>query len=366
MGLDRTLSVRPGNFAGNSKVYSAGPEGLAAQVRSLQAQAAHALVLQLGLDWSVADSSTLEGSTVVTAADFANDNILLVDGDLRVPTGHGIVISGGDVPAGLTTGVEVFVIRTANDNANFKVAATKLDAELGNAITLTDAGSGVIRIEFQIALPTPIVTFDGAGGTAAVLETSFNTNADSLLDALASASLLMDVIRTVLGMPQPGVGTLTGSLATVAAVDSTGTANGDDDDCLLFVDAQVIEQELNDAIVTIAMNVNDVAAALGIDEHIEFLSPGRGNETSDGVITDSTSASTANVDGALVSVELVELDLKLVVWAAAVGAILNRISVVSAAAQNDDDWAVNITPTQDTGGAQAPGSGLYTRQRSIG
>jgi hypothetical protein len=367
MGLDRTLTVRPGSFAGNSKVYSAGPEGLANQVRQLQAVVAGLKVGALGLDWGTADSSTLVGRTIIDGSDFANDNLTLVNGDLRVPTGHLIELAGADLPDGLTANTEYFVVRNEGSNTTFKVAESLHQAAVGQFVALTGAGSGAQWIKRQIALPTELVTFDGTGGVLAVGESEFNVNADSLLDALASVNRLMNVIRVELGMPQPGIGTLTGSIATVAAVDLISIANGNDNDAILFADAQVIEQELNDAIVTVAMNVNDVAAALGLDQHLDFLSAGRGTETSNGAITDSTAASTGNVGGAATSIELTELNLKLTVWGAAVGNILQRVSVISADAQGTapEDWTVQITPVNGTGGVDAT-QGLLTRQRAPG
>lgn len=367
MGQDRTLTIRPGNFAGNSKLYSSGPEGLAAHVRNLQAIDASREVKAATIADITTDSSGVAGQSLVVG-DFTGgleENVFVAtNADLGVPSGHPIIFRGSDLPNGITAGTEYYVIRLQGSGQagtkspdTFSVAATPEQAERGVKVDIEDDGTGTQWIQRDIVLPPAPVEFVATGGTLGILDTQVSVVIDTLLETLASASNLMAPFRTALGMTAASVGTLTGSAVTIALVDVAATANTTDNDAAPLADVKVAIQELEDAITTVALNVNDVASAVGVDELLISLSPRRGVETSDGGITAST-ASAGATGSAASTVELVQFNLNAVTYGAAVGQIINRISVISAAA-GSDDWTHQLTPD-----AQIPQvtQGLRTRQ----
>jgi len=368
MGIDRTLTVRPGNFSANSKVYSSGPEGLAAQIRNLQAIDASREVIAAAHDDLTTDSSGVAGQSLVVGdhtGGLEEDVFVATNGDLGIPTGHPVVFRGSDLPDGITAGTTYYVIRLQGSGQagtkspdTFSVAASQLQAEQGVKVEMVDSGTGTQWIQRDLIFPPAPIAFVGTGGTNGLLDTQVAAVLDTHLETLASVYNLMEPLRITLGMPTPGHGSLTGSPVTVPAIDVAATANTTDDDAAPFDEVVVAIQELEDAIVTMALNVNDVASALGVDELIVSLSPRRGVETTDGSITASTGA-TGVTGSAASTVELTVFNANLVTYGAAIGQILNRIDVVSATA-GVDNWTHQLVPTA----TEVPQvtQGLRTRQ----
>ena len=345
---DRTLVVRPGTFSANSKVYSAGPEGLAAQLRNLLAvDASRTAIAGATVDFSMADSSGAVGRSIITgdATGGAYESMLtLVGGELGVPTGHPVELAGADLPAPLAANTVYYVVRLRGESQIFRVAASQKDAESGNFITLTDDGSGTQWIKRQIVLPPAFAEADVTGATTGVLDTQVAATLDTLLEALASARNVLNPMAVDLGITAPTIGTLTGAVDTVAVIDVTATANTDNDDAAPFADLVVAADEVNDAIKTVAGFVNDLSAAVGVDEYLDFVTPQHGVEGSG---FDASSGATGAVGSAASTVLLTEFNAALVVWRAAVGHILQRVSVVSADAQGTapEDWTHQLVPS---------------------
>ena len=373
MGLDRTLQVRPGNFSGNSKVYSAGPEGLAAHVRNLQAvQASAAAIAGAADDFAADDTATIDSVPLVTFDASGGDNedqVTLVNAELGVPTGHPITFgpSGGDIALPLLIGTEYFVIRLQGsgqaglkDVHAFQVAATQLQAEQGVAIEFDDDGSGAVGVAFHIALPNAPVSADLSGGTLGVLGSQVLATTDTIMEGLGSLMRTTNALRADIGMEQPDDGTLTSALTPIL-VDVVATANTNDDDAASFESVVANYNDMNNAFVTMINNINDICAAVGLDEYTDSMSPHLGVENANGAI-DSPAAGVIATDSADATVVLIEFNKALVVWGAALGHLLARVDVVSDGDfTSDSDYAEFLLPAA----TEIPQvlSGLRTRQR---
>lgn len=343
--------VRLGHFSGNGRVYSANPDGLADIVRTmLGIHGSDAAIAAAAADFSIADSSTAVGRTVVVGdatGGTVENQFTLSSGVLGVPTGHPVVFQGSDLPAGITAGTTYYVIRVKVSGVVsptiFQVAETVLDAELGSAAALTDDGTGTQWIQRQMGLPAPLETHDSLGGTTGLLDTQMAATGDTIMETLASVVNVLAGVGTSVGITTPTVGTLTGAVDTVAAIDVTATANTSDDDAALFDDVKVAEAEINDAIATVTNYVNDVSAAVGRDEFVGFIS--RIGDAGAGI--DAVTAATSPVGSAATTVALTDWNAALVVWRQAVGHLLQSVSVVSADAQGTapEDYTHQLVPS---------------------
>jgi hypothetical protein len=369
MGQDRTLQVRPGTFSGNSKVYSAGPEGLAEQIRSLQAQNGSAIWAAADTT-DVTDSSSLAGQTLVTF-DFTGGTIenmgTLTSGVLGVPTGHPIILQtdGADLPNGLAAATTYYIMREKISGAIsptiFRLAAEQYQAYLGEAIDIEDDGTGVHWIQRQMALPAQFTRYDSLGDTTGTLDTAVNVTIDTLIELLSVTVEMLVPLQAALGLPVVDVGGTTGG-ATLVLADVTATANGSDDNAVDYTSAVAIADELNEMIVTTVAHVNDVTAAVGLDEYLDFLNIGGYAEVDEPDVTaiELSTTATSAVGGAVETVSLVEFDAALVDWGAAIANITQRVSVAAAAAQSVDNWTVQLVPEAE---AVAATPGLRTRGR---
>jgi hypothetical protein len=366
----------PSYFQAGARLHENGDKGLAAQIRNMQAVDAARTVIAGGadatpaVDFSVADSSGVVGQTLITAdatGGTIENQFTLVDAELGVPTGTAVVFRGSDLPAPVAAGTTYYIIRKKTSGVTntsiFQVAESEHQARHNEPLVLTDDGTGTQWIERQIALPADPVTYDSLGGTTGVLDTQVKAVLDTHMETLASIVNVLAPIQVDLGMPVVDIGALTGAVDTVAAIDVTATANTNDDDAADYTEMVDRYAVINSAIKTVAYHVNDIAAAVGQDEYLDFLSPQQGEEavdpTSAGI--EAIVTATSAVGGAAATVELTEFNKALVVWGAAIGNILQRVSAVSAAAQSVDNWTNQLVPAATE--VQPVLQGLYTRGR---
>jgi len=355
MGQNRNLQLRTDSFSGHRKVYSSSSDGLSAHIRNLLAiEGSRTAIAGATVDFSVADSSTAVGKTLVVGdatGGTVEDQFTLLGGVLGVPTGHPVVFRGADLPSGITAGTTYYIIRKmisgSLSKTIFQVAASELNARSGVPVEMADDGSGSQWIQRQIALPDQPTLHDSLSATTGILDTDVKVVVDKLMETLASVVNVLAPMQVDLGMPAVDIGTLTGAVTTVVAMEVACDANTDDDDAADYSAMVTIYDTINSAIKTVVHHVNDLAAAVGQDEFLGLLTPQFGTEAEDPTTAgiDAITAPTSAVGGAEATVAKTEFDAALVDWVAAIGHITQRVSVVSAAAQSVDNWTAQLVPS---------------------
>jgi hypothetical protein len=81
----------------------------------------------------------------IEAVDTANDSLTMLQPHRRATgTGPVTLTTNGTLPAGLAVGTDYWLIRV--DDERLQLAATRADAIAGNAVTLTDVGTGQHKV----------------------------------------------------------------------------------------------------------------------------------------------------------------------------------------------------------------------------
>jgi hypothetical protein len=302
-------------------------------------QASAAAIAIAADDFAADDTATIDSVTIVTFDATGGDNedqVTLVNAELNVPTGYPIQFgpTGADVALPLTVATDYFVIRLQGDGQagtkdihQFQVAESQLLAEQGVPIEFDDDGSGVTGVSFHIALPLAPVLHDSTDLTTGVLGSQVLATTDTIMEGLGSLMATTNVLRAGLGMEEPDDGTLT-SATTPILVDVAATANTDNNDAAEYDSVVANYEDMNNAFVTMINNVNDICAAIGLDEYTDNLSSHLGVENTSGAI-DSPTAGTIATGSAANTVTLVAFNKALVVWGAALGHLLARVDTVS-------------------------------------
>ena len=102
---------------------------------------------------------------VVTAADFANNNLTRVAHEYETGDGPYQLTTTTALPTGLSAATDYYVIADATDPDVFQLATTKVNALAGTEIAISDAGTGTHTIDGMTMTEFPVASdASGDGG----------------------------------------------------------------------------------------------------------------------------------------------------------------------------------------------------------